>query len=484
MGLWTKKTIEQLNYDIEAAPHKLKRTLGPLQLLLLGVGAIIGAGLFSITGIAAAENAGPAIILSFFLAAIGCAFSGLCYSEIASMIPVAGSAYTYAYTTMGELAAWVIGWTLILEYAIGAATVSISWAGYVISFLHDIGIHLPTALIASPWQTVRLSDGSTANGLFNLPAVLIVIAITMLLIRGIKQSATFNSIVVFLKVAVVLVFIGLGAFYINPENYHPFIPENTGTFGEFGLSGVLQAAGIVFFAYIGFDAVSTAAQEAINPQKSLPIGILGSLIVCTFLYVLFALVMIGLVSYKDLNVSAPVAVAIDQTPYWWLNGIVKLAIIIGVSSVILVMLLAQSRIFYAMSRDGFLPPLFSSIHPTFQTPWKSNLILMAFVGCVAAFAPITLVGSLTSMGTLLSFVIVCAGVLILRYKEPGMYRPFKTPWSPFVPVMGILVCLLLMSGLGLDNWIQLVIWLAIGLSIYFAYGRYHVRYSKVEPSKH
>lgn len=476
MGLWTKKSVEQIQNEIDSAPHKLDRSLGPMQLILLGVGAIIGAGLFSITGIAAAENAGPAIILSFILAAIGCVFSGLCYSEIASMIPVSGSAYTYAYTTMGELVAWIIGWVLILEYAIGAAAVSISWSGYMVSFLKDLGIYLPSSIAASPWQSVRLEDGSSAYGFINLPALLIVAAISLLLIRGIKQSALFNSFVVFLKVGVVLVFIALGAFYINPDNYFPFIPENTGKFGEFGISGVLQAAGIVFFAYIGFDAVSTAAQETINPQRSLPIGILGSLIICTVLYVLFALVMVGLVSYEELNVSAPVAIAIDKTPYWWLKGIVKLAIIFGLSSVILVMLLAQSRIFYTMARDGFLPPLFSSIHPKYLTPWKSNIVLMIFVGAVASFAPIYFVGSLTSMGTLLSFVIVCAAVLILRYTEPQRPRPFRTPGAPVFPMMGILVCLLLMGSLGLDNWVQLGVWLTIGLTIYFAYGKFYVQY--------
>lgn len=473
MGLWTKKILEDLQVDLVQEPHHLRRSLGPIDLTLLGVGAIIGAGLFSITGVAAAEHAGPAIILSFLIAAIGCAFAGLCYSEIASMIPIAGSAYTYSYYTMGEFTAWLIGWTLVLEYAIGAATVSISWSAYVVSLMHDLGVHLPSQWVASPWQPVHLPDGSKAFGIINLPALLIVMLMSGILIKGIRESAVLNAIIVFIKISVVIIFIAAGVFYINVENYHPFIPENKGVFGEFGWSGILRAAGIIFFAYIGFDAVSTASQEAIKPQKSVPLGIMASLVVCTILYVLFALVMVGLVRFEELNVAAPVALAIDATPFWWLNWLVKLGIIAGLTSVVLVFLLGQSRIFYSMSQDGLLPKVFSDIHPVLHTPWLSNIILMLFVGLFGAFAPIEMVGSMTSIGTLLAFAFVCAGVLILRKTHPEMARPFRTPWVPFVPIMGILVCLLMMISLGLENWARLIVWLAIGMAIYFGYSRKH-----------
>lgn len=473
MGLWTRKSIEQLQEQGDEGTVKLKRTLGSFNLVMLGIGCIIGAGLFSITGIAAAENAGPSIVISFVIAAIGCFFAGLCYSELSAMIPVSGSAYTYAYATMGELIAWIIGWDLILEYAIGASAVSISWSGYIVSMLQDFHIHLPTAITASPWQSVTLVDGTRVFGWINLPALLIVVAITTLLITGIKQSAFINSILVITKVSVVLLFISLGFFYINYSNYVPFIPENTGEFGDFGWSGIFRAAGVVFFAYIGFDAVSTAAQETKDPQKSLPIGILGSLVICTILYILFAFVMTGLVNYKDLNVAAPAALAIDQTPYEWLQGLIKLAILMGLTSVILVLLLGQSRIFFAMSRDGLLPRIFSDLHPKFHTPWISNLILLLLVGGIGAFAPLSAVGHMTSIGTLLSFVLVCAGVLILRYRHPEFQRPFKTPWVPFVPIAGIAVCLIMMLSLELETWLRLFIWMIIGLMIYFYYGRFH-----------
>ncbi len=471
--MWTRKSLEQLQINEIESPQKLRRTLGPLQLILLGIGAIIGAGLFSITGIAAAESAGPAIIISFAIAALGSAFAGLCYSEMATMIPISGSAYTYAYATMGELMAWIIGWDLILEYAVGAATVSISWSAYLVSLLHDLGIYPPTQWLASPWQPVHLPDGSTVFGYVNVPAVLVVAVLSCVLIMGIKQSAFFNAIVVVLKVSVVIVFIGLGASYINPDNYHPFIPENTGTFGEFGWSGILHAAGVVFFAYIGFDAVSTAAQETKNPQRNMPIGIMGSLAVCTVLYMLFAIVMTGLVNYKDLDVAAPVALAIDKTPYAWLNDLVKLAILAGFTSVILVMLLGQSRILFAMSKDGLLPKIFSDLHPKYHTPWRSNLILMGFVALFGAFAPLKWVGEMTSIGTLLAFVIVCAAVLVLRRSHPEFPRQFRTPWVPTVPMLGILTCLLMMFSLDWTNWLRLFVWLLIGLSVYVVYGRHH-----------
>lgn len=476
MGYWTRKSVKELDEHTLHDEHHLKRVLGPWDLIMLGVGAVIGAGLFSITGIAAAQNAGPAITIAFIIAAIGCTFAGLCYCELASMIPMSGSAYTYTYATMGELLAWVMGWNLILEYAIGAATVSISWSAYVVSLLQDMGIYLPVELVASPWQPIVLSDGSHAFGWVNLPAFLIIGAISSLLIVGIRESSVFNAIIVAVKVTAVIVFIVLGAFYINPDNYHPFIPPNTGEAGNFGWSGVLRAAGVLFFAYIGFDAVSTAAQETKEPQRNIPIGILGSLAICTFLYVLFGFVLTGLVNYKDLDVAAPVALAISKTPYWWISWLVKLAVIGGLTSVILVMLLGQSRIFYSMSRDGLLPPIFASLHPKFKTPWYSNLILMLFVGLFGAFAPLSAVGHMTSIGTLLAFTIVCAGVLILRYTNPSMKRPFRTPLSPLVPLLGMLVCLTLMASLDYEAWMRLIAWLAIGLVIYFTYS--HRKLSK------
>jgi APA family basic amino acid/polyamine antiporter len=356
---------------------------------------------------------------------------------------------------------------------VGASTVAISWSAYVISLLHDFGIHLPYELVASPWQPVQLPDGTTAFGIINLPAVFIVCMISLLLMIGIRESARANAVIVVIKVAVVLVFIGAGVWYIKADNYIPFIPPNTGTFGEFGISGIMRAAGVIFFAYIGFDAVSTAAQEARNPQRDMPIGIIGSLIICTILYVAFSTVMTGLVPYTDLKVAAPVALAIDQTPFQWLKTAVKLAIIAGFTSVILVMLLGQSRVFFSMSRDGLLPKVFSAIHPRYRTPWRSNLLFMLFVSLFAAFAPISVVGHMTSIGTLLAFVIVCAGILIMRRTQPDLPRPFRTPWVPFVPLAGIIVCFAMMASLGLDNWLRLIGWLVIGLTIYFTYSRKH-----------
>lgn len=478
MSLWRTKSIDFLEKEAESGAHKLERSLGATSLILLGIGAVIGAGLFSITGIAAAQNAGPAIVISFILASIGCMFAGLCFSELASMIPISGGAYTYAYATLGEFIAWVIGWALILEYAAGAAVVSISWSAYVVSFLHGLHISLPTSLVASPWQSTQLSDGTEVFGLINLPAVLIVVLLTGLLIVGVDKSAKVNAFLVAIKVAVVILFIAVGFHYIDYHNYHPFIPENTGEFGHFGWSGIMRAAGIVFLAYIGFDAVSTAAQEVKNPQKDLPIGIIGSLIVCTILYVLFALVMVGLIPYHLLDVAAPVAAAINKTPFLWLNGLIKLAIIAGLTSVVLVLLLGQSRIFFTMSKDGLIPAQFSRIHKKYHTPWISNLILMVLVGSFAAFAPLSLVGHLTSIGTLLAFAIVCASVIVLRKTQPHLPRPFRTPWVPFVPIMGILICFVLMFSLGFLTWIRLIMWLTIGLVVYFAYGKNHSHLAK------
>jgi APA family basic amino acid/polyamine antiporter len=471
MSLFATKPLSRIMAESEGE-HALKRTLGPVQLVALGIGAIIGAGLFSLTGIAAANHAGPAVVLSFVLAAIGCAFAGLCYSEFSTMIPVAGSAYTYSYATMGELIAWIIGWDLVLEYAVGAATVAVSWSGYVNSLLTDYGIHLPPRLIASPFQQITLADGTAGYGLVNIPAIVVVLAISVLLMIGIQESARANAVVVILKVAVVILFIVFGWAYINPANYVPFIPENQGS-GHFGFSGIVRAAGIVFFAFIGFDAVSTAAQETRNPQKHMPIGIIGSLVVCTILYVLFAHVLTGIVPYTELGNAAPVATAIDRTGLVWLKTAIKVAIIAGYTSVILVMLLGQSRVFYSMSRDGLLPKFFSDIHPKWRTPWRSNMLFMVLVGLFSAFAPIQLVGEMTSIGTLFAFTLVCGGILVMRRTHPKLPRPFRTPLVPIVPVLGILANVFLMLGLGIENWLRLFIWLALGLVIYFTYGRKH-----------
>ena len=474
MSLFVRKPLAGLLAEAsDSSGHSLKKTLGSRSLVALGIGAIIGAGLFSITGGAAANQAGPAITLSFVVAALGCGFAGLCYAEFASMIPVAGSAYTYSYATMGEFIAWIIGWDLVLEYAVGAATVSISWSRYLVKFLAGFGLHLDHAFTVGPW------DG----GIINLPAVFIVVLMSLLLIKGTEESAKVNAVIVALKVAVVLVFIFVGWKYINTANYKPYIPDNKGTFGEYGFSGIIRAAAIVFFAYIGFDAVSTAAQEAKNPKKDMPIGILGSLAICTVLYILFAHVMTGVANYtsfKGQDGIAPVAVAIDKmgptdangvihAAYPWLNRLIILAILAGYSSVILVMLLGQSRVFFSMSKDGLIPPVFSRVHPKFRTPAKSNLLFMVFVSLFAAFVPARVVGEMTSIGTLFAFILVCIGVMVLRKKMPDAPRAFRTPLVPVVPILGIFTCLFMMVFLPLDTWIRLFVWLLIGFVIYFGY---------------
>ena len=475
MSLFVRKPMAALmNEAQDTGTHTLKRTLGAGGLIALGIGAIIGAGLFSITGMAAANHAGPAITLSFVVAALGCLFAGLCYAEFASMIPVAGSAYTYSYATMGEFIAWIIGWDLVLEYAVGAATVGISWSRYLVKFLEGFNVHLPTELTVGPW------DG----GIINLPAVFIIVVMSLLLMRGTKESVFVNSIIVALKITVVLVFIFLGWSYINNDNYNPYIPDNTGTFGEFGFSGIIRAAAIVFFAYIGFDAVSTAAQEAKNPKRDMPWGILGSLAICTVLYILFAHVMTGVTSYTNFagkDGIAPVAIAIDhmgaadaggviQPDYPWLNRAIIVAILAGYASVILVMLMGQSRVFFSMSKDGLIPRIFSTVNPKTHTPAKSNLLFMIFVSLFAAFVPARVVGEMTSIGTLFAFILVCIGVWVMRNKMPELPRAFKTPLVPLVPILGIVVCLFMMVFLPMDTWIRLLVWMLIGMDIYLVYG--------------
>ncbi|MEI6950096.1 amino acid permease [Paraflavisolibacter sp. H34] len=477
-----------LNEANQSGAGTLKRTLGAGSLVALGIGAIIGAGLFVRTAAAAADHTGPSVTLSFLLAAIGCALAGLCYAEFASMIPIAGSAYTYSYATMGELMAWIIGWDLVLEYALGAATVAIAWSEYLNKLLDHFGLSLPYWLCHSPFETS--ADG--VSGLINLPALFIVVALSLVLIRGARESATLNGLIVILKVAIVIAFICLGWSFINPVNHTPYIPVNTGEqalaagkiglldffngdFGHFGWSGIVSGAGVVFFAFIGFDAVSTAAQEAKNPQRDMPIGILVSLAICTVLYVLFGHVLTGVANYKEFVTAgkeASVAYAIDtyMRQYGWLSLLVTIAILAGFSSVILVFLLGQSRVFFSMSKDGLVPKVFSEVHPKYHTPYKSNLIFIGLVGLFAAFVPGEVVGDMTSIGTLFAFVLVCIGVLLMRRSDPHTPRPFKTPGMPFVPIIGALACLLMMAGLGKHNWERLLLWMAIGLLIYFTYG--------------
>jgi APA family basic amino acid/polyamine antiporter len=478
--LFATKSLELLSREADSEASGLKRVLGPWHLIFLGVGAIVGAGIFVITGHAAAQYAGPAVTLSFMLAGLTCAFAGLCYAEFASLIPIAGSAYTYAYSTLGEIFAWIIGWDLILEYSLGATTVAIGWSGYVVSFLKDLGVSFPAALAAAPYSFDPKTGIWTKTGaLLNLPAALIIALIAYILVRGIKESATVNSIIVFLKIGIILIFIGAGLFFIKPALWKPFIPPNQGQFGFFGLSGILRGAGVMFFAYLGFDAVSTAAQEAKNPKRDMPIGILGSLFACTAIYIVFSLVLTGVVHYTQLNVPAPVAVAIDAMRLFWLSPLVKIAAIIGLMSVMMVQLMGQPRIFFTMAKDGLLPPVAARVHPKYMTPHVTTIATAILVATAAALLPIGIVGELVSIGTLFAFVIVCGGVLVLRYTRPDIPRPFKTPLVPFVPIMGILSCFYLMSGLPKDTWIRLLVWMGIGLVIYFTYG---IRKSKLRGS--
>jgi APA family basic amino acid/polyamine antiporter len=483
MNLFATKPLDQLMKESqETGEHSLKRTLGPVNLILLGIGAIIGAGLFVRTAAAIADRAGPSVTLAFIVAGLGCAFAGLCYAEFASMIPVAGSAYTYSYATMGELIAWIIGWDLVLEYAVGAATVAIAWSEYFNRVLDWFGMRIPYEWSHSPLE--RAMDGS-AHGIINLPAVIILLLLSLLLIKGTKESALVNGIIVVVKVTIVLFVIAIGWGFINPANHHPYIPTPSiyttpqGIQHNFGgILGILGAAGVVFFAYIGFDAVSTAAQEARRPERDMPIGILGSLVVCTVLYVLFSYVLSGVATVEDFRSTgreASVAFAITKYMhgYEWLSKSVTVAILAGFSSVILVMLLGQSRVFYSMSKDGLVPKAFSDVHPRFRTPYKANLLFFVFTSLFAAFLPEDIVGEMTSIGTLFAFVLVCIGVWILRRRRPDLPRAFRVPAVPVVSTLGVIVCSAMIYGLGWTNWMRLIVWLVIGLTIYFGYGRKH-----------
>lgn len=480
-----KKPLNQLMEEARDDEKGLKRTLGAGNLVALGIGAIIGAGLFVRTASAAANNAGPSVTIGFIIAAIGCALAGLCYAEFASMIPIAGSAYTYSYATMGEFVAWIIGWDLVLEYALGAATVGIAWSEYLNKLLEYIGMRIPYEWCHSPFEKFTDATGASVHGIMNLPALFIVFLLTLLLIKGMKESAFVNGLIVITKVAVVILFIIFGWSYINPVNHTNYIPEATTYVDTQGIShnyggilGILGAAGVVFFAFIGFDAVSTAAQEAKNPKRDMPIGILGSLAVCTLLYILFAHVLTGVASIDDFRhqgKEASVAYAINtyMHNHQWLAKLVTVAILAGFSSVILVMLMGQSRVFYSMSCDGLVPKIFSELHPKFRTPYKSNLLFLVFVGLFAAFVPGDIVGDMTSIGTLFAFILVCAGVWIMRVKNPEIKRQFKTPLVPLVPILGMIVCAAMIFGLGWPNWLRLGIWMVLGLIIYFVYSIKH-----------
>jgi APA family basic amino acid/polyamine antiporter len=482
--LFTRKSLADLR--IESERSLLLRSLGPLNLTALGIGSIIGTGIFVLTGTAASQNAGPSLVLSMIISAVGCAFAGLCYAEFASMVPVAGSAYTYAYATVGEFVAWIIGWDLILEYALSASTVAVGWSGYFVSLGRDLGITIPPALTAPRGALITLTDGSVVHGVFNAPAAFVVLLVSALLVMGIRQSAGTNTVLVLIKSLVLVFFVVLCWSYIRRENLTPFIPPNDGSFGHFGWSGVLRGAGVMFFAYIGFDAVSTAAQEAKNPQRDMPIGILGSLAICTVLYILVAIVLLGIVSYHRLNVADPLAVGIDATGLRWFSPVIKVSALFGLFSTMLVQLLAQTRIFYSMSRDGLLPPLFGVVHPRFRTPYLSTMFTGLIIAFAAGLLPIGLLGQLVSIGTLLAFVLVCIGIVMLRRTAPDLERPFRTPFVPTVPILGALICLAQMLALPFQTWIRLVIWLVTGLVIYFAYSRrraYAVRFARVEAER-
>ena len=468
-----RKSVADIVGSADAEGHSLSKALGATSITAMGIGAIIGAGIFVLTGTAAAQFAGPSIILSFVLGGIACAFVGRCDSELAAMLPVCGSSYTYTYATLGEIFAWIIGWDLILEYAMGAATVAVGWSGYIVSLLHNAGINIPPAFAAAPGTVIKLADGTAVTGIINLPAIVIIAILTTLLVLGTKESARLNNIMVAVKLVVVVAFIALGVFFIKPANWHPFIPPNTGEFGNFGMSGILRGSAVVFFAFIGFDAVSTAAQEAKKPQRDMPIGILGSLVICTILYILVAGVLTGLVPYGELNVPDPIAKGVDAIGLTWFSVLIKIGALTGLTTVILVLLYGQSRIFFTMSQDGLLPRLFARVHPRLQTPHLSQIMIGTIVAIVAALTPISVLGEMVSIGTLFAFILVCGAVIYLRRSDSDASRPFRVPGVPIVPVLGILFCLLLMAGLPLVTWVRLVVWLIIGLVIYVSYGRNH-----------
>jgi basic amino acid/polyamine antiporter, APA family len=472
-GLLATKSLQKIAQDSESSD--LRRSLGPAALTAIGVGGIIGTGIFVLTGLAAANHAGPAIVLAFILAGIGCIFAGLCYAEFAAMIPVSGSAYAYSYATLGELVAWFIGWNLVLEYLVAASTVAVGWSRYLVRLLDALHINfLPPALTSAPLDITPDHSIITTGALINLPAVFVIAVVTSILVVGIRQSSFVNALIVAVKVGIVVLVIGFGAFYVTPSNWVPFIPENTGTWGEFGWSGILRAAGIIFFAYIGFDAVSTAAQEAKNPQRDVPIGILGSLVICTLLYVLMSGVLTGMLPYPQLNDAAPVAAALEAHPtLLWLTIPVIIGAVAGLTSVILVMMLAQSRIFYAMSRDGLLPPAFRSTHPEWKTPVFSTVLTGLGAGLIGGLFPINILGELVSIGTLTAFITVCIGVLVLRVARPDLPRPFRVPWPWFTCIGGVVFCGAMALGLPGDTWLRLAIWTAIGFAIYFLYGYRH-----------
>ena len=478
-SLFRKKSIAEALSRANSDKDGLKRTLSANNLIALGVGAIIGTGIFVLTGTAAANYAGPALTISFVISAIGCLLAGLCYAEFASMIPVAGSAYAYSYSTLGELIAWFIGWDLILEYLFTAGTVAVGWSGYVISFLNGIGIHIPVSIAESPFGYDVHSGWYLTGSIINFPAMFIISLMAVLLVLGIKQSATLNNVIVFVKVIVILLFIGFGIAYISTDNWVPYIPEQT-SFGHFGFSGILRGAGVIFFAYIGFDAVSTAAQEAKNPQKDMPKGILYSLLICTVLYVAVTLVLTGIAHYTELDHPAPIAYAIDKvgSGLQWLSPLVKIGAIAGLSSVVLVMMLGQSRIFYSMSKEGLLPKFFSGVHRKYGTPYKSTFVTGIASAIIAGVLPINILGELVSIGTLMAFVIVCVSIIVLRKISPEVNRPFKTPFVPLVPILGAAICLLQMIFLPWDTWLRLILWMVIGFIIYFSYSIKHSKLAK------
>ena len=470
-----KKPIK--NIQAESEKSELKRSLSATNLVSLGIGCIIGTGIFVMTGQAAALYAGPAIVLSFVLAGICCGFAALCYAELASMLPVSGSAYSYSYASLGEIFAWVMGWLLLLEYGVAAAMVAVGWSGYIVSFLKDFGMIVPPELTASTGQMVKLADGRTVEAIFNLPAFFAISVMTGLLVAGVRESANVNNVIVVIKIAVILLFIGFGAMYINTDNWTPFIPENTGEYGHFGWSGILNGASFIFFSYVGFEAVSTASQEAKNPQRDVPIGILGSLVVCTILYILVCAVLTGIVPYTTLNVPDPIAVAVDAIGLPWLSFVVKIGAIAGLSSVMLVLMYGQTRIFYTMAKDGLLPPVFAKVHPKFKTPYINTILVGCISGLAAGLVDINALSNLVNLGTLLAFAIICFTVFYLRRTEPNLKRPFSVPYPKLTPILGMVFCGILISSLW-ETFLHLIPYFAIGFVIYFGYGAKHSKLRK------